>query len=227
MAGALEILNQESHRNLRIRQDAGIAHPNFVMITLAEFPAAASCCPIFFAKDSATGEFYAGAMFGFEANETLFEQGATLAVFRPLDLQRQGFYTADAHIAIDPAHPRFDAQASIALFDDDGAPTEAMRKIQAVLGQLHAGVEQTRGFIAALLRLGMIEPVDISLTFDDGQRIDLDGLYTVSRDMMGDLPDEAVLALFRSGFLQAAMCMTFSLNQVAVLAQRRNARLLG
>ncbi len=39
------------------------------------------------------------------------------------------------------------------------------------------------------------------------------------------LDDGAVLALFRSGYLQAALCMSLSLNQVPVLARRRNERL--
>ncbi|MCW6529130.1 MULTISPECIES: SapC family protein [Sphingomonas] len=226
MAAEFEILNDQAHRNLAIRSDAGVAHPHFVMIVLGEFPAAASACPIFLAKDPATGEFYAAALFGFEPGETLFEAGEKAATFRPLELQRQGFHVADENIAVQPGHPRFGAGADIALFDDGGTPTEALRKIQMILGQLHSGIHETRAFIGELLRLRLVEPLDISLTFDDGKRLDLDGLYTVSRDGLNDLPDVEIAALFRKGYLQAAMCMTFSLNQIAVLARRRNARLL-
>jgi hypothetical protein len=229
VTGDLEILNTEAHRHLRIAPGSGVAHPHFVMIVIGEFPAAASNCPIFFAKDPATAEFYAGALFGFEPGETLFEAGTVGegegGIFRPLELQRQGFFMADENIAIDPNHARFGAGASIALFDDAGTPTQAMRKIQSVIGQLHAGVEATRAFIAELLRLRLVEPIDISLRFDDGAQLQLDGLYTVSRDALNELPDADVARLFRNGYLQAALCMTFSLNQVAVLARRRNARL--
>lgn len=226
MTQDFEILNNVAHRNLSVRQDAGIAHPHFVMVVINEFPAAASSWPIFFSKDAETGEFYTAALFGFAAGETLFEGGANgTSIFRPLDLQRQGFFTSGENIAIDPAHPRFGSGASIALFDQEGAPTQAMVKIQSVLGQFHAGVEATRAFIAELLRLKLIEPIDISLSFDDGQKLQLDGLYTVSRDNLNDLPDSEILSLFRSGYLQAAMSMSFSLNQIAVLARRRNDRL--
>ncbi|WP_443971608.1 SapC family protein [Sphingobium sp. CR28] len=226
MAQQIELLNNETHRALSVRQDPGIPHPHFVPIALNEFPAAASTCPIFFAKDSATGEFYAAALFGFEPGEVLFEDNAKNgSIFQPLDMQRQGFFTADENIAVDVAHPRFGAGALIALFDADGEPTQAMRKIQSILGQLHAGLAATRTFIAELLRLKAIEPIDISLSFDDGKDIQLEGLYTVSRDTLNDLPDHEILALFRNGYLQAAMSMTFSLNQIAVLARRRNARL--
>jgi hypothetical protein len=55
----------------------------------------------------------------------------------------------------------------------------------------------------------------------------LDGLYTVSRDGLNELDDAQLAALFRKGYLQAALCATFSLNQVGVLAHRRNQRLAG
>jgi len=86
-------------------------------------------------------------------------------------------------------------------------------------------MDATREYVRELLALNLIEPIDISLAFDDGQKLQLDGLYTVSRDALNDLDDTKIIDLFRKGYLQAALSMTFSLNQVAVLARRRNARL--
>lgn len=226
MTEQLELLNVESHRDLRMRIDAGGPHPHFAMIILSEFPAAASTCPIFLAKDSGTGDFYAAALFGFQPGEVLVEAaGAGKSAFQPLDLQRQGFFASEQHIAIDPGHPRFGAGATIALFEEDGTPSNALRKIQRIIGQLTGGGEATRDFIRELLRLKLVEPIDISLQFDDGQRLSLDGLYTVGRDALSDLDDSDILALFRKGYLQAALCMSFSLNQIPILAQRRNERL--
>jgi hypothetical protein len=221
----LEILNSEAHKALRMHEQPGDAS-HFVMITIQEFPAAAAVCPIFFAKDRETGEFYTGALFGFREGELLVE-GADRrdGLFHPLDLQRRGFFTAGENIAVDLSHPRFGADAPIALFDADGQPSNALRRIQTILGQLMGGVDATRGFIRELLQLKLIEPIDVTLNFDDGQTLQLDGLYTVTRDGLADLDDEQVVDLFRKGYLQAAHCMTFSLNQIAVLARRRNERL--
>jgi hypothetical protein len=221
----MEVLNNEAHRSLRMHAAVG-KQPHFVMIVMNEFPAAAAVCPIFFAKDSATGEFYAGSMFGFRNGELLVEGAETGdAPFHPLDLQRQGFFVSDEHIAIDRNHPRFGEGASIALFDEEGHPSEAMRHMQRAIGQLKTGVDATRDFIRELLRLKLIEPVDIGLRFDDGEKLQLEGLYTISREALADLDDADALALFRNGYLQAAYCVTFSLNQVGVLARRRNKRL--
>jgi hypothetical protein len=222
----LELLSSEAHKNLRMRIEPAGPHPHFVPIVLSEFAAAASSCPVFFAKDAATGEFYAAALFGFEPGELLVEFAAQgRASFQPLDLQRQGFFASEQNIALDPSHPRFGAGATVALFEEDGTPSNALRKIQRIIGQLAAGIEATHSFIRELLRLKLLEPIDISLKFDDGASLSLDGLYTVSRDGLNDLDDSAILTLFRSGYLQAALCVNFSLNQVAILAQRRNERL--
>lgn len=221
-----EILNSEMHRGLRMRADTGMPHPHFVMAVIGEFSAAAMTCPIFLAKAPDTGEFYAGALFGFQPGEMLVEQDpGGWAAFQPLELQRQGFYAAKENIAIDPGHRRFGAGAEFGLFEDDGTPSNALRKMQRTIGQLAGGIDATRSFIQELLRLELVEPVDISLEFDDGQRLSLDGLYTVSRDRLNDLGDNDVVALFRNGYLQAALTIAISLNQIRVLARRRNDRL--
>lgn len=224
MVTQLETLNRVDHADLRMRTGLEGSYPHFVPIVVGEFPAAASCCPIFFAKDASTGQFYAAALFGFEPGELLVE-GAERgdAVFRPLELQRQGFHLSDDNISIDINHLRFNG-GTAALFEA-GEPSDTLRRIQRVLGELHAGFEATRAFVRELLALKLVEPVDITLSFDDGSSLTLDGLYTVSRDALAELDDSAITALFRNGHLQAALCMSFSLNQVAVLASKRNRRL--
>ena len=227
MTEQLEILNTEAHKSLRMHAFAG-EHPSFVTVVINEFPAAAAVCPIFLAKDPQTGAFFAGAVFGFKPGETLVEgAGASDGLFRPLDLQRQGFLIAEENIAVDVAHPRFGDRATIALFDEDGAPSDALRRIQWALGQLKGGLDATDDFISSLLKLKLVEPIDISLQFDDGEKLTLDGLYTISRDRFGDLGDAEIVELFRNGYLQAAHCMILSLNQIGVLARRRNQRLAG
>jgi len=220
----LEMLSPEAHAKVRMRADFTGPHPHFILIVIREFVAASNSCPIFLAKDPETGEFYAAALFGFRPGELLVA-GDGRPAFRPLDLQRQGFLAAGEHIAIDTAHPRFAAGADIPLFEDDGAPSNALRQIQRVIGELAGGIEATRAFIRELLRLKLVEPIDISLKFDDGERLSLDGLYTVSRDALEALDDPEIVGLFRAGYLQAALCMSFSLGQVPLLAQRRNERL--
>lgn len=226
MPERLELLSAAAHGGIRMRPYVEENHPHFVTIMLQEFIGAAASCPIFFAKDAATGQFYAAALFGFEPSEMLADT-ATYGkpAFRPLELQRQGFIPSGENIAIDVEHARFGQGATLALFEDDGTPSNALRQVQRVIGEFVGGVEATRTFIAELLRLKLIEPIDISLSFDDGQRLSLDGLYTVSREALSALDDSVIITLFRAGYLQAALCMSMSLGQIALFAERRNARL--
>lgn len=226
MTQQLELLNSETHRALRMRIGALPPFPHFVRLTPSEFVQAAAVSPIFFAKNAETGEFYPAALLGFEPGEILVEtQADGTPVFQPLLLQIQGFYASGEDIAIDPAHPRFGAGATLALFEEDGTPSNAMRKLQRALGELVQGEAASRELVRELLRLKLIEPVDISLSFDDGRRLTLDGLYSVSRDALADLEDGEVLGLFRSGMLHLALCVAGSLSLVPLLARRRNERL--
>jgi hypothetical protein len=221
----LEIINSVTHRDLRMYPRLPV-YPYFVPILLGEFTAAAACCPIFLAKDQENGQFYAAALFGFSQNELLVE-GADegKAAFQPLDLQRQGFFASGEHMAIDLNNPRFSPTAPLPLFTSTGEATEELRYMQHVIGRIVSGREATNAFIEAMMRIRAIEPIDISLSFDNGEKLSLDGLYTISQDALQDLDDATVTTLFRNGHLQAAMCLNMSLGQIPVLAQRRNARL--
>lgn len=225
MAEKLEALDSVLHKDLRIHPMPG-GHPHFVQVMLIEAEQAASCCPLFFAKSPQTGQFALGALFGFSAGEVLVEGAENAqAVFLPCDVQRQGFYAHGPDIVIDRAHPRFAPGGTIPLFEAGGNPSDEMRLIQRAIGVIMQHSQPTQEFIEEMLRLRAIEPVDISLSFDDGARLSLDGLYTISGDTLNALGDEDIIRLFRKGWLQAALTIRGSLQQVALLARRRNERL--
>jgi hypothetical protein len=217
----LEPLNPDSHRLLRVRAPV-CDDRNFVQIVASEFEAAAAACPILFSKFPETGQFYVGAMFGFRPDEPPLtaEDG-----FIPFDVERQGFFIADEDMAVDLGHPRISESAGEPLFDEEGQPSVHLRRIQRALSQLKLGIDSTDAFIRTLLDLKLIEPIDISLRFDDGETLHLEGLYTVSRDKLHDLDDAATLKLFRGGYLQLADVMTASLQHIRLMAARRNRRL--
>lgn len=221
---SLELLNSQKHAAVRMRKRYGTP-THFVRIVASEFAAAATACPILFSKHPDTGAFYAGAVMGLKPGECLIDSPDGTLAFRSLEGERDGFFASDEHIAIDTAHARFSATDGEPLFESDGAPGAALRRAQGALGRLMAGVGPTDAFIQALLRHRLIEPIDIALSFDDGERLTLEGLYTVSLDALGELDDAAVLGLFRDGHLQLAYTMIGSLQQISVLARRRNERL--
>ncbi|MET0532663.1 MAG: SapC family protein [Steroidobacter sp.] len=219
----LEQLNPQDHGHLRLRPKRAL-EPHFVQVVPVEFTAAAACCPVLFSKDVTSGAFYAGAMLGLKPEEPVLKNVAERGGFEPLNLQRDGFFVSGEHIVIDRNNPRFSESEGEPLFDDARQPSVSLRRIQRVLRQLHEGTAQSEGFIRTLVGLKLVEPIDISLSFDDGEKLTLQGLYTVSRDALRELEDADVLRLFRSGHLQLALTMAGSLGQLAILAQLRNRR---
>lgn len=223
MAGH-QLLTPQEHGQLRVLPRTGV-EPHFVEIVPAELAAAAIACPILFTKNASTGAFYAGAVLGLKPGEGALKSPEERGGFEPLNLQRDGFFISGERIAIDRANARFSETDGESLFDPGQQPTPSLRRIQKVLGQLHEGGKQTAALVRDLLELRLLEPIDISLSFDDGERLRLEGLYTVSRDSLRELEDVHVLTLFRSGHLQLAYTIAGSLNQLAVLAHARNRRL--
>lgn len=218
-----ELLNTDTHAALRVRP-ASVAGRHVVQVMPDECTRLGARCPLLFTKHPATGKFYIAALFGFEPGENLLVDGdGRLDGYMPHDLEREGFFISGDDIAIDRAHARFATADGAALFDEGGR----LRHVQRALAAINAGIEQTRLYVEAFLRVALIEAIDLSLTFDDGRNITLDGLYTISRDTLAQLAAEDVVALHRSGALRLAYTMTNSLDQIALLARRRNDRLAG
>jgi hypothetical protein len=205
-------------------RDNAAQPPHFVQVLVSEFVAAAACCPVLFTKDTNDGSFFAGAMLGFKPGENLVGSVEERGGFEPLMLRRDGFFISGEKIVIDRENARFSETEGAPLFDEANAPAEALRKVQRTLGEIHAGIEHTRAFITAVSELKLIEPIDISLTFNGGERVSLQGLYTVSLDRLRDVDDAAALRLFRAGHLQLAYVMAMSLRHLGRLARLRNQR---
>ena len=221
---SLQLLNNVTHAGVRVRMADKGPGP-FVRIVSSEVPTAAAACPILLSKHAVTGRFYLGVLTGFKPEEHLLDSPDGRPAFRPLEADREGFFTAQENIAFDPDHPRFASGEGDPLFDAEGQPTPQLRAVQNALGRLVTGSDATEDLIAALLSARLIEPIDIALSFDDGEKLRLDGLYTVSLDGLDDLDDAAALTLFRAGHLRLAYAIAGSLQHISLMARRRNDRL--
>jgi hypothetical protein len=223
-------LSKETHRSLKVDARASAAYGDnqrFAHVIIKEFPLLVVHYPILFSKDANTGEFYCGAMLGFDEGENLFlEEWRDLEFYRPLGLQRVPFYAQGPDVAIDLDHPRVGAAEGTALFTEFGEPSRYLQRIIWAFQDLNTGIAGTRSFIARLLELKLIEPISIEAEFDDGTTRDCAGLYTVSQDALSALPDQAVIELFRRGYLRLIHLMIASLKQFPVLARKKNGRLL-
>jgi SapC len=223
-------LSKEAHRALKVDGRASAAYGDnipFAQVTVNEFPLLVVHYPIFFSKNPNTGEFYCGVMLGFKESENLFlREWEDREFYRPLILQRGPFYAHGPELAIDLDHPRVGAEGAKPLFTDYGEPTRYLQSIIWAFQDLKPGIETTSFFVARLLELKLIEPVDIDVEFEDGSTHKCVGLYTVNQETLSRLPDIVVLELFRRGYLRLMHLMIASLKQFPGLARKKNGRLL-
>ncbi|WP_312489507.1 SapC family protein [Sphingomonas sp.] len=223
----MELLDSARHADLRVSTTPDRTR-HFVQLVAEEFPAASLTYPILFTRHPDTGDLYPGALMGLVPDENLcLGPDRELAGYRAADLERQGFYVSGENIAIDPDHPALRQPEGERVFDGDGAPTPMLQRVQAALRRLHKGLPETERFVATLLHHKLVEPIDLSFRFDNGESLQLDALYTISLDALHALPDDVALALFRSGDLQLIYAQTNSVRHIPSLARRRNDRLSG
>ena len=223
-------LNKETYSTLKVDGRASAAYGDsqrFVQVIVKEFPHLVVHYPILFSKDPQTGQFFCGAMLGFDEGENLFlEDWQQRELYRPLYLQRGPFYANGPELAIDLDDPRVGVEGGKSLFTEQGTPSRYLQSIIWAFQDLKPGTEMTRLFIARLLELKLIEPVDVEVEFDDGTMRRCVGLYTIDQDVLSRLPDSVVVELFRRGYMRLIHYMIASLKQVPVMARKRNARLL-
>jgi hypothetical protein len=224
------VLNSLTHRDVRVEAEASAKfgdNQRFVPVVIAEIPLLVTHYPVLFSKDTDTGAFFCGAMLGIDEGENLFLlDGKGHEGYRPLNLQRAPFFVSGEDLAIDLDHARVAAHEGQALFNDKGEPTAYLESIKAAFQQLKPGAEMTKRFIETLLQLNLLEPIDVVLGFDDGSKRNLADLYTVNQEVLRQLPDTAVIELFRRGYLHLIYLLVASLKQIPVLAQKKNDRFL-
>jgi len=224
-------LNNATHRDLKVDGRPSAAHgddQHFVQVIVSEFAHLLVHYPILFGKHQQTGQFLCGVMLGFIAGENQFLEQWRLdpEFYRPLMLQRGPFCAHGPELAIDLDDPRVDAEDGKPLFTAAGQPSAYLQRIIWAFQDLQPGLERTRIFIARLLELDLIEPIDIEVEFEDGTLRHCQGLYTVNQEVLAGIADAVALELYRRGYLALIHMMIASLKQVRVMAWRKNARLL-
>ncbi len=227
-----EVLNKETHRNLRVKTGFGASLGDaamYVMTYPMEFRDIQSCYPILFTKDPSTGGFLAAAILGFEPNQNLFLQGDSWdASYVPALVQRQPFLIATGKddqapvVSLDLDHPRASQDEGEALFDDAGGATDFLNQKISVLEKLHNGLQHSTGFIDTLLKHELLEQITLDLTFNDGDKKSLQGFYCIAEEKLYQLEGSVLESLNKAGYLQPIFMAIASLSRVRDVIERRN-----
>lgn len=228
------ILTAEAHKDLRIREERGVALGDAVMCCVtfpAEFRRVAADYPILFRLNAERTAFTALAMFGFSDGENLFLEGERWdAGYVPLAIDSQPFLIGGAdgagerQVHIDMASPRIGGGEGVRLFDEHGQATPYLEDMAGKLGELDQGWQGAGDFFAALDRHKLLEPLTLEVTLDDGSINRLVGFHIVDEARLQALGGDALGELHAAGQLMPLFMAVASIGKLSALVARKNRR---
>lgn len=229
-----------------VEQDASELH--LVPAVLNEFQKLVVQYPIVFSKKEDSGQFTCSALLGLEEGENLFwEKGQWQGIYVPLQVARQPFFLGNDSsntdpneqqkfiLCMNPEHPSVIAQESgqitpeatelQALFDDNRQPTPYLQQQQSLLEQLLYGEQITDIFIAQVLKLELLTPLALDITFADKSSQKVTGLYTIDEEKLASLDDRALISLHQQHLLSPIYTVIASMGQIYSLVDKKNKRI--
>ncbi|MGS2722382.1 SapC family protein [Porticoccus sp. GXU_MW_L64] len=222
-------LDKNHHANLRVIPQQAQQHGAeecLMPVVISEFARLAAHYPIVISKNSDTGQFVCSALLGFEKGENLFwKQGQWDAAYKPLNVQRQPFFTAGSDndiLTINQDSPSVSTTEGERLFDNNQQETDYLQNIRTVLTNLFQGEKHSGNFIQTLEQFELLVPMTLDIKLDNGQPKKVEGLYTVNEQRLSELPDEHFLSLRKLGYLGSIYSMLTSLGQIYALIERKN-----
>lgn len=237
-----EKLNNIAHKNLRVlnRYGADLGDNVGQVLTLpTEYEDVQREYPIFFRKDSATGEYQSVALLGFEKDENLFlngdrwdahyvpgvvSRGPFLIGFEEQEVD--GELRKNPVVYVDLDHPRASQTEGTPVFAPQGGNSAYLEQTINILRGIATGIDVTKSMFAAFTALDLIEPVQVEVRTSPEQAYSLKGLHTINQQKLRALDAASLENLNKSGFLQGAYLVLASLGNVRkliTLKQRRGA----
>jgi hypothetical protein len=224
-------LNREQHRDLRVIQRPApfgfASRTNSLLLAAVELPLAAREYPIVFVGQD-DGPYTLGALVGLRDAENLFvnTDGAWApSAYVPAFVRRYPFVLAEGAendpltVFVDEAYDGVSMTEGQPIFDADGKETEYLSGVINFLRDFHGEMKRTAAFASRVAELGLLEQKTVSIERDGASQV-LQGLWVVNEDKLRSLPDEAVLELFRSGYLGWIYLHLASMANVTRLAER-------
>jgi hypothetical protein len=221
------VLDRLQHKGVRIKPgNAQFAARNQSVPLLAtEFAEAALEYPIVFAKGDG-GQWMALALTGTQAGQNAFvdAKGQWAARFVPASVRRYPFIFSEGpndqlSLALDMAAPNVGKEGE-ALFDDQGEPTEFVKRLMPMLMDFQQQARLTSQLLKQFEEAGLLSAKTLQIRKAEDQQAVIDGVWIADEAKLRELPDEKVLAWFKGGQITALHAHLLSLRNLAPLLDR-------
>ncbi len=210
----IELLDSVKHRNVKVDTSlVDVPHNkmNTATVMVVELVTLVHEYPIFITKNPNTGQFLFSALLGIESGENLYiKDNVWQARYLPLDVLRRPFQAmlaqeddfSGGRIAIDMANPQVISSEGERLFDQQGEPTDYLKRIQTTFAQLMGSTEQNKAVLEGLYKYNLLESINLELDLGGLKPTNMNGLYTINKDSLAKLSGEALEDCHQKGLLQ-------------------------
>ena len=234
----IELLTYEAHQHLKIdseQKDEYLEKCAYAMIVPNEIVQAQREFPIFFKKDANTGQFYTCVLMSLSGRENLFvKDGQWQTKYSPLTFKRGPFLIGlnkdesgeeSAIMYINTGDSKVSETQGESLFDSNGNKSQYLEEVTQVLQDIHHGVEIGKDMIQHFNELKLIEPININIELNNGDKISPPELYTLNLEALENVSAEALQTLTKKGYLGLAYFIASSIGNTQTLVEKQNATL--
>lgn len=233
----LALLNSVDHHDLRVRLGWSAATGDAVNQALTfptEYEELQREYPLIIRREPDGRGWHAAAMLGLDAGENLFlrPDGVWDARYVPAVRQVGPFKfgpgadpQAGPMIHVDLDHPRVGRTEGAPLFLPHGGHAPYLEHMVRVLRAAHVGLEIAGPMFAAFEAHGLIEPLQMQITVDEGLTYDVEDAHRISPEGLAALSGEALRELHAAGWLRLAFMLSASLGNVPRLIDLKRAAL--
>ncbi len=228
-------LDSIKHKKIRIKVDPLYRHANdqqMIPVLAFEFLKASTSFPIVFVKQQDTGKFKSVVLTGFEEGENLvFTEDKIIADYIPVNVRRYPFSAGgkDANdknmiLCIDETSSQLNEKEGVALFSDNGEPTETTTKVSEFLVDILARDQATEKFIDCLIDNDLMQPTELKLKLGEGNERSINGIYKIDEEALNELSDDVALSLYKQKYFSAIYAHLASLSQFNGLIKLKQAQ---
>ena len=227
-------LDRNLHRRLKINQpqpDWSMASGmNAIFVAGVEFGDVCREYPILFVRagNDAQGKPQVApiAALGLAPRENLFLQGKDWrALYIPALLRAYPFAlsrTGDrAVLSIDIGWAGLSQTEGLALFDEQGEPSEQLKTLTQQLEQMELQVQRTHEICRLLVEKDLLRAMRFDAELPGGEKLQVDGFLSVDEKQLATLSDADLLLLHKNGMMGLVYAHLVSLGNLRKMVQWR------
>lgn len=226
-------LAKDKHAKLRVIHSGDYSRyktQNLIPIVARDFFTLSSEFPLVFVTTAESDEFMPVAIMGLRDGQNLYcEQNPYPAMVIPMGFGNAPFAVAATDenreqfvVMIDESSSLLSETEGEPLFGEDGEKTEYMESRVEGLIQAAQQREQTIQTVKLLQDKGLLTTQQVQLQYrPDGQRYNIEGIYTVDENKLNELSDEEFLELRKLGLVPLIYAHLTSLQNLHRISARQ------